>query len=146
MINIRGIRAFSLLKNDSGVSAIEFAIVAPVFFLMIFGMLTYAIYFGAVHSVQQLAADSARASVAGISPSERSTLAQTSVRNEIGNYPLLDPARLTVNASPAPSDPNLFQIQLSYDASRNAIFALDGLVPMPPRTIERQAVIRRGGY
>ena len=44
------------------------------------------------------------------------------------------------------ADPNLFEVLLRYDASRNTIFVLDGLVPMPPRVIERQAVIRRGGY
>lgn len=139
-------RVFVRFRDDSGVSAIEFAIVAPVFFLMVFGLLTYAIYFGMVHSVQQLAADSARASVAGITSTERATLAQTNVQNEIANYPLLDPNRLTVSAAPSPSDPNLFQVQLSYDASQNTIFALEGLVPMPPRVIQRQAVIRRGGY
>jgi Flp pilus assembly protein TadG len=144
MRKILSLRVFR--KDNSGVSAIEFAIVAPVFFLMVFGMLAYAIYFGTAHSIQQLAADSARASVAGISAAERAALAQTNVKNEVGNYPLLDPDRLTINAAPSSSDPNLFLVQLDYDASASTIFTLEGLVPMPPRTIQRQAVIRRGGY
>ncbi len=130
----------------SGVAAIEFAIVAPVFFLMVFGLLAYAIYFGMVHSVQQLAADAARASVAGITSDERAALARSNVANALPNYPLLDPHKLTIAAAPSGSDPNLFAVDLSYDASTNTIFALEGIVPMPPRVIERQAVVRRGGY
>jgi len=135
-----------VFNDRSGVAAIEFAIVAPVFFLMVLGLLAYAIYFGAVHSIQQLAADAARASVAGISSSERTELARSNIQHSIQNYPLLDPAKLTIAATPSSSDPNLFTVDLHYDASGNTIFLLDGLVPMPPRIIERQAVIRRGGY
>lgn len=139
-------RVFPALRCRSGVAAIEFAIVAPVFFLMVFGLLVYAIYFGMVHSVQQLAADAARASVAGITADERAALARSNVANAVVNYPLLDPRKLTVAAAPSGADPNLFAVDLRYDASANTIFALEGIVPMPPRVIERQAVIRRGGY
>jgi len=143
---MRYIHAKAVINNQSGVAAIEFAIVAPIFFLMVFGLLTYAIYFGMVHSVQQLAADAARASVAGITVSERASLAKNNVQSSIANYPLLDPKKLTVAATPSGSDPNLFSVDLRYDASTNTIFALEGLVPMPPKIIERQAVVRRGGY
>jgi Flp pilus assembly protein TadG len=140
------LRVYRSLRDRSGVAAIEFAIVAPVFFLMVFGLLAYAVYFGMVHSVQQLAADAARASVAGITATERATLAKGNVASAVANYPLLDPAKLTVDATPSDSDPNLFTVDLHYDASENTIFALAGLVPMPPKIIERQAVVRRGGY
>ncbi len=146
MVKTLAKRAYQGLRCRSGVAAIEFAIVAPVFFLMVFGLLAYAIYFGMVHSVQQLAADAARASVAGISADERAALARGNVANALPNYPLLDPHKLTVTAAPSGADPNLFAVDLRYDASSNTIFALDGLVPMPARVIERQAVIRRGGY
>ena len=133
-------------RDQSGVAAIEFAIVAPIFFLMVFGLLAYAIYFGMVHSVQQLAADAARASVAGITAGERASLAKSNVLSSVANYPLLDPKKLTVDANPSGLDPNLFSVDLHYDASTNTIFDLEGLVPMPPKIIERQAVVRRGGY
>ncbi|HWK88231.1 MAG TPA: TadE/TadG family type IV pilus assembly protein [Xanthobacteraceae bacterium] len=139
-------RVYRLSRCRSGVAAIEFAIVAPVFFLMVFGLLAYAIYFGMVHSVQQLAADAARASVAGITSDERAALARSNIANALSSYPLLDPRKLTVAAAPSGTDPNLFAVDLRYDASANTIFALEGIVPMPPRVIERQAVIRRGGY
>jgi Flp pilus assembly protein TadG len=52
--------------KPDGASAVEFAIIAPVFILMIVGMLAYGIYFGAANSVQQIAADAARTSIAGL--------------------------------------------------------------------------------
>lgn len=134
------------LGDDRGVSAIEFAIVFPVFLIAVLGLLVYGIYFGTVHSVQQLAAEAARASVAGLTVQERADLAQQHVQRSVGAYPLIAPQQLTVQAALVPNDPNLFQLNLTYDASDLVIFALRGLVPMPPTEIRRQAVVRRGGY
>lgn len=130
----------------SGTSAIEFAIVFPIFTLIVVGIFVYAIYFGAVHSVQQLAAEAARASVAGISPSERAALANQFVDRAAGTYPLLERAALRVRAGVSPNDPNLFEVELIYDASDLVIFAFTGLLPMPSKIVRRQAVVRRGGY
>jgi hypothetical protein len=96
--------------------------------------------------VQQLAAEAARASVAGISPVERSALAQDHVQRSLPSYPLIDGSSLTVAAAVPAGDANLFQVDLTYDASNLTIFVLDGLLPMPSKQIRRQAVVRRGGY
>ena len=64
-----------LAADRNGAGAIEFAIVAPLFLLIVLGLLVYGIYLGSVHSVEQLAADAARASVAGLSDSERIQIA-----------------------------------------------------------------------
>ncbi len=134
------------LRDRSGVAAIEFAIVGPLFFMVLLGVLIFAIYFGTVHSVQQLAAEAARATVQGLTEAERAALARDQVRNIVGSYPLIDPRFLTVSAVPAPNDTNLFKVSISYDASRSIVFAFEGLIPMPPKTIARSAVVRRGGY
>jgi Flp pilus assembly protein TadG len=132
--------------DQRGVSAIEFAIVFPLFLLIVLGILVYAIYFGVVHSVQQLAAEAARASVAGISQGERTTLAEQHVQRAIPSYPLVDANSLKVAAAQSVSDPNLFSVDLTYDASKLTIFVLEGLLPLPPKEIRRQAIVRRGGY
>lgn len=134
------------IQDRSGVAAIEFAIVGPLFFIVLLGVLIFAIYFGKVHSVQQLAAEAARATVQGITESERAELARNHVKSIVGTYPLIDPNYLTVSAAAAPGDANLFNVSISYDASRSIVFAFEGLIPMPPRTIARSAVVRRGGY
>ncbi len=134
------------LRDRSGVAAIEFAIVGPLFFVVLLGVLIFAIYFGTVHSVQQLAAEAARATVQGLLETERSELAKTQVSSIVGSYPLIDPNYLTVSAATSPIDANLFNVSISYDASRSIVFAFEGLIPMPPKTIARSAVVRRGGY
>lgn len=134
------------LRDQSGVAAIEFAIVGPLFFLVLLGILIFAMYFGTVHSVQQLAAEAARASIQGLTESERATLAQNQVNAIVGSYPLIDRNYLTVSAATSTSDANLFNVSVRYDASRSVIFAFEGLIPLPSKTIARSAVVRRGGY
>ena len=58
-----------------GASAVEFALITPLFLLMLFGIVIFGGYLTMVHGVQQLAAEAARSSVAGISDSERNTIA-----------------------------------------------------------------------
>jgi Flp pilus assembly protein TadG len=134
------------MRDRSGVAAIEFAIVGPLFFLVLLGVLIFAIYFGTEHSVQQIAAEAARASVQGLTEEERAALAQNQVNAIVGSYPLIDRNYLTVSAAAAPGDANLFNVRISYDASRSIVFAFEGLIPMPSKTIARSAVVRRGGY
>ena len=52
--------------DRSATSAIEFAILSPLFIFFVMGMVAYGIYFGAAHSVQQIAADAARTAIAGL--------------------------------------------------------------------------------
>ncbi len=79
------------LRDRSGVAAIEFAIVGPLFFMVLLGVLIFAIYFGTVHSVQQIAAEAARATVQGLTETERNELAQNHVKSIVAQYPLIGP-------------------------------------------------------
>ncbi|WP_020177547.1 TadE/TadG family type IV pilus assembly protein [Methylopila sp. M107] len=133
-------------SDARGATAVEFALLAPVLVMVLVGVLTYGLYFGAANSIQQLAADAARASIAGLNDEERATIARDHVAHEASTYVLIDPARATVSAAPSAADPNLFQVAVSYDASRMAIWAFSGVIPLPAKTITRAAVIQRGGY
>lgn len=64
------------VRDMRGASALEFALIAPVFLLMIFAMIAFGIYLGAAHSLQQIAAGAARASIAGLDEEERHSLAR----------------------------------------------------------------------
>ncbi|GLS32839.1 TadE-like protein [Mesorhizobium albiziae] len=66
------------LRNTSATAAIEFALLFPIFILLFLGMIAYGIYFGASHSVQQIAADAARVAIAGLDETERQTLGRLS--------------------------------------------------------------------
>lgn len=135
------------LNSDvSGASAVEFAVVMPVLLLFLLGILAYGLYVGTTHSVAQLAADAARASVAGLTDAERSEIAHAVVKNTAGNYPLLEPARVTMTAAPAESDATEFKVIVTYDASGLPVWTLGDLLPLPSKSIVRTAVIKRGGY
>lgn len=124
-------------------SAVEFAILLPLFLVLVFGIVVFGAYFTMVHGVQQLAAEAARSSVAGLSETERISLAENYVTTNAGSYPLLQPGHLTVNAATSGSD--VFVVTVNYDASDNLIFTLP-FVPTPPSTIIRSAAIPFGGF
>lgn len=128
-----------------GASAIEFALIAPVFLLLVLGALCYGIYFGAAHSVQQLAADAARAAVAGLDGNERAALATAFIAANGASYALIDPERLTLSAAPSPDDPDQFLVRLAYDATALPIWNLYPPVPPPAQTIVFTSTIRNGG-
>lgn len=134
-----------IVGSDTGAAAVEFAILTPVFLFMLFGMLAYGIYFGAAHSVQQLAADAARTSIAGLTPGERDTLVTGFIARNAADYVLIDPARLSIAIGDKPDDPDQYRVTVSYDASALPIWNLDVPLPVPGRTIRFSSVVRRGG-
>jgi len=128
----------------AGASAVEFALLAPVYLLLILGGLAYALYFGAAHSVQQLAADAARVAVSGLDTAERTLLVERYVARHAARYVLIDPEHLRVSAAPSPDDPDHFIVALRYDASDLPIWNLD--LPLPAnREIAFTSVVRNGG-
>ncbi len=133
-------------KNCSGVAALEFAIVAPVFLLILLGIAAYGIYFSAVSSLQELTADAARASVAGVSTTERQTIVTTYVAQSSPQYRLLQGHPITVSTAPYPGDPLRYSVTLSTDISNLPLQLQNGIIPMPSAVIQRTAVVRIGGY
>lgn len=134
------------LVRREGSAAIEFALIAPLLLVFLVGALCYGIYFGAANSVQQIAADVARATVAGLTEEERGVIAQRYAADVAKSFVLIDPARIAVKTAPSAANSDILEVTVSYDASRLAIWAFAGLIPMPSRVIVRSAAIRRGGY
>lgn len=143
---VRGERSQRRFGCEGGASAVEFALVMPVFLFLVLGAMAYGLYFGAAHSVQQLAADAARVAVAGLDRCERGELVEAFIEHNASAYVLLDRARLSVNAGPSPWDPDQFLVELSYDASALPVWNLYPPLPMPGRTIRYASTIRNGGY
>ena len=132
-------------RCERGVSAVEFALLLPVFLTMIFGIVVYGSYLTMVHDVQQLAAEAARSSVAGVTNTERNSLATGYVTLNASTYPLLTPSNLTVNAAPSAADANVYVVTVNYNAAGNLIFSLP-FVPAPATSIVRSASIPYGGF
>ncbi len=143
VLNI-GCRASNKLAKDiSGAAAVEFAFVGPLIVVMLLGIMSYGGYFWLAHSVQQLANDGARAAVAGLSATERQSLAQSTISAEVADYAFLTSTGLVTTVS---TSTNAMTVSLAYNASQTPFFALGSLVPMPSSIITRSATIKLAGY
>lgn len=128
-----------------GTALIEFAILTPVFLLMLTGMLAYGIYFGAANSLQQLAADAARTAIAGINAQEGRALVRSYLDRNAGAYMLIDPERLDFDILVSDDNRDQYLVQLRYYASDLPIWNLYPPLPLPSQQIVHGATIRRGG-
>ena len=129
-------------RDRGGVAALEFALVCPILILLMIGMMVWGGWFWLAHSVQSLAAEAARASVAGLDPAERKTLARAAVARHIEGTGVA-PEQMTVAVQ---ADGDLIRVAVAYDTADHPVLVLADLVPAPPRVIERTASIRTGGY
>lgn len=133
------------LRDTRGTSAVEFAILTPIFLLLLTGMLAYGIYFGAAHSIQQLAADAARTSIAGLNANERDRLVADFINANAGDYMLIERRRLTFTIGDKPNDASQYRVTLVYDASDLPIWNLYPPLPLPSSSIAYSSTIRKGG-
>ena len=135
-----------LFSDQRAASAVEFAFIAPVFLVLLFGLIAFGSYLAIVHGVQQLTAEAARASIAGLSDAERLSLAQSNITANVGSYPMLSVNRLAVQSAGTDASTGTFKVTVQYDASDMLVFSLPHIVPMPNPIIVRTAAIQRGGY
>lgn len=129
--------------DRSGSAAVEFAIVGPILLILMTGIFTYGGYFLTAHTVQQLANDAARASIAGLDDEERLALAREAMMSGISSQRFMrgDLSRITVTRAGL-----AINVAVTYDASEDVYWAFQTLVPAPPTTISRTSTIRAGGF
>ena len=133
----------SFSRARSGNAAVEFALIGPLFFFLLVGMVVYGGWFWMAQGVQNLAAEGARAAIAGLDADERVRLARGSVADNLQGDALLSADAVQVAVR---TDPAAIRVTVTYDASTHPLMGLAGLVPTPPQTIERHADVRTGGY
>ncbi|RIJ31574.1 TadE/TadG family type IV pilus assembly protein [Henriciella algicola] len=141
-----GVQKSRLSRCSGGSSAVEFAIVAPVLLFLLFGIIAYGVFFGAVHSVQQLAANSARAAVGGLDLVERQSLVDQHVAATVSEGGLLSLEALNVSVEALGEDSTYLRVVVDFDASHLPVWNLYNGLPLPEKNIRREAVIRAGGY
>jgi Flp pilus assembly protein TadG len=113
--------------------------------LLLFGMVAYGIYLGASHSIQEIAADAARAAVAGLDESERISLADGYIDRNAAAYPFVDRSKLSLAIADNPADADEFTVAIRYDARDLPIWNLLPSLPLPGMTIRHSSTIRIGG-
>jgi Flp pilus assembly protein TadG len=133
------------LKNDrAGTSALEFAIIAPLFVLSLFTLIAYGIYLSVTHSVQQIAVDAARTAVAGLDTAERVSLVNRYIDSSRLDYSFLNRTKMQVEVGDDPGNPDQFTVRITYDSSDLPIWKLFTFA-LPAQKIERYATVRVGG-
>ncbi len=135
-----------MITDARGSAAVEFAIIAPVFLLMVLGMLAFGIYLGAVHSVRQLTSDIARATIPGTTEAERQLIAKSYVTMNVSGYAFIELDNLEINVRDSETVAHQFVVEVQYNAAELPIWGLAEFVPMPSKTITASASIRNGGY
>lgn len=129
-------------RTVRGAVLVEFALVIPIFLLLMSGTVTYGGWIALAHAVQQSANEGARVALGGLTQDERADLARTRALATMRSY-RVDPARVLVTVA---DDGTTLSVDVSYDASNDPRLALKlVLVPLPAKTIVRHSVVALSG-
>lgn len=135
------------LRRDAGMAAVEFALIAPLFLALLFGIFVYGLSFGAWLAVRHAAAEGARATVAGLNNDERKALGEATVVAVFNGYaPVFKPGLMTKLAKPVAGNDHLFQVTVTYDLSNYGLSTFSNLLPVPSTTISATSIVSNGSY
>jgi|SRR6185503_9936078 Flp pilus assembly protein TadG len=134
-----------LRRESGGASAIEFAIVAPIFFILVFGIVVYGYYFGSLSLVHHIAYESARASVSGLTDDERAVLAQARADELITALStVLDADSIQVETA-APT-PGVYSVTVHYHFGLVQAMGGTSILPLPGADQSVTVSVSHGGY
>ncbi len=128
-------------RSQSGAVAVEFVLIAPILFTLLFGIITLGYFMGVSHSVHQLATGAARASVAGLDQTERQMLADEYLSQASFHYPLLIAKGLTPVVTFEGSDPAGITIAVSYNVDGTLLDLANGILGLDVTTINGSAYL-----
>lgn len=121
----------------------EFALIAPFLLLLVAAILAYGTIFATSLSLQQLAAETARATIGGLNDAERESLAQAHLDAMADSYPMLDAGDLTF-AFDAAAGGEQSSVTLTYDMANHPAYALEELIPLPESPLSYSMVVTDG--
>jgi len=132
-------------SSTEGTSALEFAIVAPIFFTLVFGILIYGYYFASLSMLNHIAYESARATVTGLSDDERSMLAHARATELIDALDgFIDADAVEVDAASAGN--GIYAVTVHYQFSTLALIGAASILPLPPLEQTVRVEMSHGGY
>ncbi|MEQ9812999.1 MAG: pilus assembly protein [Azospirillaceae bacterium] len=132
--------------SETGSVAIEFALTLPILLAITFGTVGFGLHMSARLTLEQIAGEAARASVAGLDDGERAELAEEAVADRLAAYGgVVNPALVVVDVGADPGDSDRFRVALTYDVGGLGIGAFSAFVPLPDLTITASAIVANGG-
>ena len=129
--------------DSTGSMAVEFALIGPVLVVLLMGIVSYGGWLWLAQSIQGIASEAARASIAGLDDAEREALARAEVSSHAGRLFQVAPEDVVVDVD---TDSSQLVVRLTYDATNHPLMQVASLLPRPPEEIEGVAVVRTGGY
>lgn len=131
----------ALAQDRRGTALIEFALLLPFLMTMLVGMVAFGEYFLIAHGTQQLANDAARATLSGLTASERARIARDTVSQGADMIGLVSPDRITTSVTEVS---NRITVTVQVDTSGVPLLG-NQFVPMPSHLIRRSAGAHPGG-
>jgi Flp pilus assembly protein TadG len=128
-----------LAHDARGTTAVEFALVAPLLFAILFGIITFGVQYATRIALTYAAAEGGRAAVAGLTDAQRTSLARTAINNTLTALaPLVNKSATTVNVSLAADGGNeKINISIAYSDTRFATMPfLPSLTNIAPVTVQ----------
>ncbi|WP_341861229.1 TadE/TadG family type IV pilus assembly protein [Gymnodinialimonas sp. 57CJ19] len=125
-------------RRETGAVAIEFVLLAPLLFGLLFGIIFVGYAMALSHSVQQLASASARASVAGITTQERTEIYDAYIEEASSNYPLLRQEAIADTPTITGSD---IRVEISYAVDGSLLDLASGILGMELTHLEGSAYV-----
>lgn len=114
-------RAFRLVRDQSGMVAVEFALVLVLFLGILFGIFAFGFQFAARIALSYAVAEGGRSAVAGLTSAERQSRATDAIDRVLTSFsPLIDPDRATVSVSSQGQTPQgeVIEIDIDYQDDR----------------------------
>lgn len=139
-------RSRRLLTCQKGIAALEFALIAPALLMLVFAIIIYSFWFSALLGVRHAAAEGARAAMAGLSSSERATLARTRAQAVIDGYGELLRSGAPPVIQAEPDGIGQFKVQVRYDMSGSPLIHYASLIPLPSTTLRATVIVTNGSY
>lgn len=126
------------MGSESGTSAVEFALVLPVFLTILYGIVQFGLVFMAQNNMSNAAREAARAmAVTGVSESQAETMAQNLLSQGL-NY------QYVVNAIPPdPTDPNDNDVTVTVTMDTSQVAFGQLISAFQGGTISTQVVMRQ---
>ncbi|MBI1220161.1 MAG: pilus assembly protein [Rhodobacteraceae bacterium] len=128
-------------RGTDGAAALEFALVAPLLFALLFGIIVFGYAFALQNSLQELTADAARATVGGLSTTERQSLLDSYMAQASSQYVLLDASKLTYAATFTDGTAASIALNVNYDLTGSVVALLDSTLNMSMTTLSGSAYL-----
>ncbi|MBM1692360.1 TadE/TadG family type IV pilus assembly protein [Sulfitobacter geojensis] len=127
--------------DQSGAVAIEFVLLAPLLFALLFGIVIVGYFIGVSHSVSQLATGAARVSVVGLDTDEREELVTAYLEKASVNYPLLKQDALDTQYLLEESTPPGVTVNVTYEIDGSLLGVANSMLGLSLTDIKGSAYL-----